>query len=187
VRQRHIRLAVAVDVGQRAAFGVIAVGDEVLLPHHARLLRVLVPPHPVGHPPGRHHIRRAVMIYIDRPFSAVGDEFSHILHCPELVPCPLPAIGSGILIPVRPTQQIREPVTVHIDRRDSFGMVRSQTVYGKYRLHVTIRSRPRMRLAYRLLCARRANSGCAQQQKKNSGRHSPHRNLHNRIPGNMHG
>ena len=76
MRKDQVRDAVAVDVGHHAAFGVIAVRDQVLLPLRARLLRILEPPDPVRLPRRRHHIRRSIVIHIDRPFAAIGDELA---------------------------------------------------------------------------------------------------------------
>ncbi len=44
VSEHQVGLAIPVDVTHRAAFGVVAVGNEVPLPHHAGPLGVFVPP-----------------------------------------------------------------------------------------------------------------------------------------------
>ena len=95
MREHEIRFAVAVDVGHRSALGVIAVGDEVTLPHHAVRLRILVPPQPVQHPARRHDIRGAVVIHVEGPFAAVGDELTQNAHRAVLMALPLAARGPG--------------------------------------------------------------------------------------------
>ncbi len=74
VCERNIGFAVAVDVGKCAALGVVAIRDQMSLPHRVRALRVLVPPESVDHPPSRDHVGRSIVIHVDGPFAAVGDE-----------------------------------------------------------------------------------------------------------------
>jgi len=71
VSQDEIRFAITVDVAGRSALCVIAVCDEVALPHHSRYFRILIPPQPVLHPSRRHNIGSAIMVYVERPFSAI--------------------------------------------------------------------------------------------------------------------
>src|ERR1700730_18818301 len=100
MREHEVRFAVAVDVARRSALGLIAVGDEVTLPHHALRFRILVPPQPVQHPARRHHIRGAVMVDVEGPFSAVGDELPQNAHGAVLMAYPFATRWSRILIPI---------------------------------------------------------------------------------------
>src|ERR1700722_3562352 len=100
VRQRQIRLAVPVEIGHPAALRLDRVRDEMLWPRRAQLLRILVPPESVPHPAQRDHVRRSIVIDVDRPLAAIRNEFANCLDCPILMPLPLPALRPRVLIPV---------------------------------------------------------------------------------------
>src|SRR5208337_935118 len=131
VSQREIGLAVAVDVAQRAAFGVIAVHDKVTLPHHIRLSGILIPPQTVRHPACGHHIGLAIVVHIECPLAAIGDEFAHYANSPKLMPLPFAAQRSGILVPVGSAENVGPSVAVHVHRSDTFGVVGTQPVDEK--------------------------------------------------------
>ena len=46
---------------------------EMALPHHVRFFRILIPPHAIGHPADGNKIRRAVVIDVHGPLTAIGD------------------------------------------------------------------------------------------------------------------
>ena len=104
VRKHEIRFAITVDVAGRSALRVIAVGNEVTLPHHPGLLRILIPPEAVRDPSRRHHIGGAVVVHVESPFSAVGDELIVNAYRSVLMALPLAAGRSRILIPVSSAQ-----------------------------------------------------------------------------------
>src|SRR6516165_8036691 len=95
----------------------------MLLPHHVGLFRVFVPVQTVGHPTCCDHVGSAVMVDIDCPLSAVGDELANDLYGPILVPFPLTALRAWILIPKSATQEIRSTVAVHVERSDSLSVI----------------------------------------------------------------
>jgi hypothetical protein len=112
-----IEVAIAVNIADSAALGVVAVGDEVLLPESTRWRRssgILVPPDAVGNPTGSNEVGEAVVVNVDGPLAAVGDELAVDADGAELVPLPLAALGTGVLIPVSSAQDIEEAVAVHI-------------------------------------------------------------------------
>ena len=150
MRKDQIRNSIAIDVGHHPALGVIAVGDHVLLPLRARLLRILVPPDSVRLPACRHHIRRAIVIHIDRPLAAVGDKLAQRAGLAILMPLPLAAIRARILIPVSAAQNIGIAVAIHVQRGHAFRMIRSQAMREKRNLRHRHPVRRRRGLLFRL-------------------------------------
>ena len=140
MREREVGLAVAVDVAGRAALGVVAVGDEVALPHHAGLLRILVPPQAIHHPAGGDDVRRAIVIDVEGPLAAIGDELAEDADGAVLMALPLAALRPGILIPVGAAHQIGTAVAVHIDGGDAFGMIGAQAMHAKGHLRNAVRA-----------------------------------------------
>ena len=130
VRQRQIRLTVAIEVRHPAALGLDRVGDEVALPHDSRFFRVLVPKQPIRHPACRHHVRRAIVIHVHYPLAAVGHKFSDDIDGAVLVALPLAALRPRILVPIRPAQDIRPPVAVHVQGGDALGVIGAQSMDG---------------------------------------------------------
>src|SRR5205807_257576 len=112
----------------RSALCVIAVGDEVLLPHHPRCLRILIPPESVQHPPCRDHIRGAIMVHVECPLSTVGDELPENAYGSVLMAFPLAARRPRVFIPIGSAQEVGPTVAIHVERGDAFGMIRTQTV-----------------------------------------------------------
>ena len=132
--ESEIGLAVAVDVGEGSALGVIAVGDLLCLPHGAgRWLGsgVAIPPEAVGDPAGSDKIGQAIVVDVNDPLAAVGDELIVDADGAELVPLPLAAVRAGIFIPVSAAEQIGEAVAIHVQQRDAFGMVVAETMRKK--------------------------------------------------------
>ena len=119
-------MPVAVDVSDRSALGVETIGDEVFLPQSARrsgFTRVLVPPDAVGYPAGGDEVGKAVMVDIDGPLAAVGDELAVDADGTELVLLPIAALGSGVFVPIGSAEDIGEAVAVHVEGSDSFCVV----------------------------------------------------------------
>src|SRR5215472_18235269 len=104
------------------------------LPHHARLLGILEPPQPVGHPTNRDDVRRSVVIDIHRPLAAIRYEFAHDINHSVLMALPLAALRTGILIPVRAAHEVRPAVSIHVDGRDPFGMIGAQSMHEERRV-----------------------------------------------------
>jgi hypothetical protein len=57
---------------------------------------------------------QAVVVDVDSPLAAVGDELAVDADGAELVPLPFAALGTGVLIPVGSAEDIEEAVAVHI-------------------------------------------------------------------------
>src|ERR1700685_633612 len=163
MRQREIRFSIAVDVPGRPALSVIAVGDEVLLPHRILLgrlrPRILIPPSPVHHPSRGDNVGRAVVVHIEGPFSTVGNKLIEKAHGSILMAPPLAAGRSRILIPVSAAQNIGTPITIHVERSDALGMIRSQAMDKECRLRHASR-----RISRRSL-TRTLRSGAAEAQR----------------------
>ena len=157
VPEDQIGLAVAVDVGHPAALRVVAVGDEVPLPLRAELPRILPPEDAVGHPAGSDHVGQPIVIHVDRPLAAVGDELVHHAHFAILVPLPLAALRTRVFIPIRPTQNVRSPVAVHVQRSDALGVIRAQAMDKECSLLHAARSRSPLEVVLVVGCA----GGCA--------------------------
>jgi hypothetical protein len=135
VRESEIGFAVAVDVGESAAFSVVAVSDLLGLPHRAGCdgLRpgIAIPPEAVGDPAGGDEIGQTIVIDVDDPFSTVGHEFVVDADATELMLLPFAAVRTGILVPVSAAEQVRKAVTIHVEHRDAFGMVGAETMGKK--------------------------------------------------------
>ena len=119
-------MTVAVDVADGSALGVETIGDEVFLPHSARrsgFTRVLVPPDAVGYPASSDDVGKAVVVDVDGPLTAVGDELAMGADSAELVLFPIAALGSGVLVPIGSAEDIGEAVAVHVEGSDSFCVV----------------------------------------------------------------
>ncbi len=128
----EIGFAVAVDVGECAAFGVEAVGDLFGLPHLAcgdgLWAGVAIPPEAVRDPAGGDEIGMAIVIDVDDPFAAVVDELVMDADGAELMLLPLAAVGTGILVPVGSAEDVEEAVAVHVEKGDAFGVIGAETV-----------------------------------------------------------
>jgi hypothetical protein len=159
VGKHQVRLAIAVDVAHPATLRVVAVGDEMLLPHHIRLLRVLIPPESVQHPTRRNHVECSIVVDIDRPLAGVRDKLIHYAHRPILMLLPHATLGPRILIPIGPTKQIRPAIAVHVHRGNSFRVVRPQAMHEKGRLRHTSGPVTRCCLSRRLWFLRISNGG----------------------------
>ncbi len=125
MREDQVGRAIAVDVRHPAAFGVIAVGNQVALPLDAQLFGILVPEHAIEHPAGRHHVGRAIVVHIHRPLAAVGDKLTQCARLPVLVAFPLATLRAGILIPICTAENIGAAIAVHVEGGDTFRMVRA--------------------------------------------------------------
>src|SRR6202034_2954943 len=106
-----------------SALGVVAVGDEVTLPHHVRLLRIFIPPQTVEHPSRRDDVGSSVVVDVEVPLTAIGDELAEDADGAELMTFPLASRGPGILIPVGTADEVGTTVAVHVDGGDAFGMI----------------------------------------------------------------
>ena len=120
VRQGNIRLAVPIDVGKGAAFGVEAVRDPLTLPHGAGCCglrsRVLVPPQTILDPTRRNQVGQAIMIDIDDPLSAIRDELLVRANQTELMLLPCTTRRPRVLIPIGATQQILKAISIHVEQ-----------------------------------------------------------------------
>src|SRR5579872_730234 len=110
------------------------------LPHHARLFRVFVPPEPVGHPSDGHDVRRAIVIYVDRPLTAIRNELAGDVHRSPLVPLPIATMRAGVLVPVCSAENIRPSIAVHVDGSDALGVIGAQPMHEKRSLRHVSRS-----------------------------------------------
>src|SRR4051812_45191069 len=99
-------MPITVDVAHRPAFGIVTIRDLMWLPGDAEILRIFEPPDSVHHPTGGDHVRRAVMVHIDGPLTAVRDELAKNPHLPELMASPLSTVRAGILVPIGAAQQV---------------------------------------------------------------------------------
>ena len=135
MRQRQIWLAVAIDIGEGATFGIVTVGDLFRLPHgpgRGRLCAwIVIDPDAVRDPAGGDQIGQAIVVHVHDPLAAIGDEFIVNADRAELVPLPLAAVGARIFIPVSAAEQVREAVSVHVQQRDAFRMIVAETVREK--------------------------------------------------------
>src|SRR5579872_219501 len=95
------------------------------LPHHARLFRVFIPPEPVGYPSDGHDVRRAIMIHVDRPLTAIRNELARDVHRSPLVPLPIATMRAGVLVLVCSAEDIRPSVAVHVDGSDALEIGRA--------------------------------------------------------------
>ncbi len=131
VGEGDVGFAVAVDVGEGSALGVEAVSDEVLLPEGAGgrgFAGVFVPPEAVGDPSGGDDVGVAVVVDVDGPFAAVGDEFGVGAYGAVLVALPVAAVGAGVFVPVGSAEEVEEAVVVHVEGGDGFGVVGAEAV-----------------------------------------------------------
>ncbi len=132
VGEREVGLAVAVDVEEGAAFGVEAVGDFLGLPHGAGgcgfRAGVAVPPDAVGDPAGGDEVGQAVVVDVDDPLAAVGDELVVNADGAELVLLPGAAVGAGIFVPVGAAEEVGKTVVVHVEDGDAFSVVGAETM-----------------------------------------------------------
>ena len=138
VGEGDVGLAVAVDVGHDAAFGVVAVGDEVALPHGGGgggFAGVLVPPEAVADPSGGDYVGVAVVVDVDGPLAAVGDELVVDAYGAVLVLLPIAALCAGVLVPVGSAEDVGEAIVVHVEGGDAFGVVGAETVSDEGGLH----------------------------------------------------
>src|SRR5258708_4811777 len=128
-------IAVAIDISEGAALSSEAIRDLLGLPHGAVCdgfrPGVAIPPEAVRDPTGGNEIRQTVVIDVHDPFAAVGDEFVVNAHSSELMLLPLAAIGTRILIPVSAAEQIRKAVAIHVEHRDTLGVVGAETMGRK--------------------------------------------------------
>src|SRR5882757_7091544 len=135
VGESEIRLAVAVDISEGAALGIVAVSDFLGLPHGAGGdglgPGVAIPPEAVRDPAGGDEIGQTVVIDVDDPFSAVGDELVVYADGAKLMLLPLATICAGILVPVSAAEQIQKTVAIHVEHGDTFGMVGAETMGKK--------------------------------------------------------
>jgi hypothetical protein len=133
--ESDIRLAIAVDVCEGAPLRVEAVGDLLRLPHGAGRgclgAGVAIPPETVGDPASGHEIGQAIVVDVDDPLAAVGDELIVNTDGTELMPLPLTAVGSGIFIPVGAAEQVSEAVTIHVQQRDALGVIVTEAMTEK--------------------------------------------------------
>src|ERR1035438_2077841 len=161
VREDQVRLAVAVDVCHPAAFGVVTIGNKMPLPLRMLGSWVLPPEHAVGHPARSHHIGPAVVIHVDRPLAAVGDEFATDARLAILVALPFSAVWAGILIPIRTAEKIGPPIAVHVERGDAFCMIGAETMdeEGSLRNAAGTGAGSRLALSLRQRWVRRLNLG----------------------------
>src|SRR6478672_4632885 len=106
----------------------------MLFPHAAGLLRILVPPDGIQLPSCRHNIWRSIVIYVDGPLAAVSDKLADCASLAILVALPIASVGPGILVPVRAAQNIEVAISIHIQRRHAFRMIRSQPMREKCNL-----------------------------------------------------
>ena len=124
VGEDQVGLAVAVDVGHPAALGVVAVGDEVALPHRRPAL------------PGFSYHQMPLVIQPAVTTSGQPSWLTSTVHSPQsetnslvdadlavLVALPLAAVGAGILIPVGAAEDVEVAVAVHVEGGDAFGVV----------------------------------------------------------------
>ena len=133
--ERDIGLAISVYVRKGATLGIEAVGDLLGLPHGA--VRdgfgpwVAIPPKAIRDPTSGDEIGQAVVIDIDDPFAAIGDEFIVDANGAELMLLPLAAVGTWIFVPVSAAEQVRKAIAIHVKHRDAFGMVGAETMGKK--------------------------------------------------------
>ena len=138
VGEGDVGFAVAVDVGHDAAFGVVTVGDEVLLPHGGGgggFAGVLVPPEAVGDPAGGDDVRVAVVVDVDGPLAAVGDELVVDADGAVLMLFPVAALCAGVLVPIGSAEDVGEAVVVHVEGGNPFGMIVAQAMGDEGGLH----------------------------------------------------
>ena len=142
--ESDIGLPVAIDIGEGAALGVVAVGDLLGLPHGAVCdglgPRVAIPPEAVRDPTGGDQIGQAIVINVDHPFSAVGDELVVDPDGAELMLLPLAAVCTGVLVPVSAAEQVRKTIAIHVKHGDAFGMVGAETMGEKGDSRLAIRA-----------------------------------------------
>jgi hypothetical protein len=79
------------------------------------------------------------VIYIHDPFATVGDKFVMDADAAELVARPLSTACARVLVPVGTAEQIQEAVAVHIEHRDTLGVVGSQTMGEKGDARLSVR------------------------------------------------
>src|SRR5882757_3167613 len=133
--ESNIRLAVAIDVGEGSALRVVAVGDLLRLPRGAGRGRlgsgVAVPPEAVRDPASGDEIGQAIMVDVDDPLAAVGDEFIVNTDGAELMPLPFTAVRSGVFIPVGAAEQVGEAVAIHVQQGDALGVIVAEAMGKK--------------------------------------------------------
>src|SRR6185437_11884357 len=100
--------------------------NEMRLPHHALLLRILVPVETVGHPAGSYDVWSAVVVHVCNPLSAVRHKLAHDFDGSILMDLPLASLRSGILVPERPAEEIGPAISIHIHAAYAFGVVCAQ-------------------------------------------------------------
>jgi len=150
VGESEIRFAIAIDVRHPAALGVVAVGDEMLLPHHARLARILIPPNSIADPAGGNKVRRAIVVYVDRPLSTIRDKLLVNADGAILMLLPFASLRTGILIPVGAAQDVRTPIAIHVQSSDALGVIGTQAMRNKRDLRSAARARTSSSSTFRL-------------------------------------
>ena len=126
VGEDEVGLAVAVDVGHPAALSIVAVGDEMLFPFGAIGAGVFPPEDAVGHPASSDYVRISIVVDVDGPLAAVGDEFTADSGLTVLAALPLTALGAWILVPVGSAEQVGTAVPVHVERCDALGVISAE-------------------------------------------------------------
>src|SRR5947209_8404498 len=82
------------------------------------------------------------MVHVNGPFAAVRNKLIYSLNRSVLMALPLPALRSGILVPVSSAQKIRTAIIVHVNDCNPFGMIRAKAMRKKGRLRNVIGSIP---------------------------------------------
>src|SRR5579884_3111327 len=101
--------------------------DEVFRPGHVYFLWIFIPPNTIGLPSDRDNVRRPVVVYVNDPLPAIGNEFSNDISRPVLMPLPFADCISRIFVPIGTAKKIRPSVAVRIENRNSFCMVGTKT------------------------------------------------------------
>src|SRR5208337_2781577 len=97
----------------------------------AFILRIFIPPEAVALPADGNEVHGTIVIHIDGPFAAIGNEFAGDFHSAVLVTFPLATLWAGIFVPICAADDIEFAVAIHVDEGDTFGVIGAQTVRGK--------------------------------------------------------